>query len=415
MPTEEGGTMSRLFRYSNKPLQTSLMLLIIMFFICVSGSSGFAGQKLTGSDHDIKSLKQELDRTYQMGFDFLKKTQNAEGWWSTAEFPAITGLVTYAFLTSPEYRGMKEKPAFLQKALDFIVSNAKDNGAIFKDKLPNYNTSICMMALMAANESKYHPYILKGRRYIASLQLDEGEKGVPDQKFDGGIGYGSKDHSDMSNTYIALEAMKASQFLESDDHLEAFKDLKGLQQTKLDWDAALKFIQRCQNLPGSNDQTWSSADPKNKGGFVYYPGSSMAGEEKLKNGKTALRSYGSMTYAGLLSFIFADLKKDDERVQAAYGWLKDNYTLEENPGVGQQGLYYYYHTMAKALTVYGDDRIKTSDGKTVNWRKEMAVKFIQNQRENGSWVNPSARWWENDPNLVSSYALISLNMVTPQL
>jgi squalene-hopene/tetraprenyl-beta-curcumene cyclase len=135
----------------------------------------------------------------------------------------------------------------------------------------------------------------------------------------------------------------------------------------------------------------------------------------LPDGKTALRSYGSMTYAGLLSFIFADLKKDDPRVQAAYGWLKKNYTLEENPGVGQQGLYYYYHTMAKALTVYGDDFIVGENGKNINWRKELTIKFVENQREDGSWINPSARWWENDPVLVSAYALISLNMITPHL
>jgi squalene-hopene/tetraprenyl-beta-curcumene cyclase len=271
------------------------------------------------------------------------------------------------------------------------------------------------MALLAANDVKYHPYILKARRYIASLQLDQGEKGQTDQSYDGGIGYGTKDHSDMSNTYMALEALKASKFLESDDQLAVYMDLKGLQKATLDWDAALKFIERCQNLPGYNDQAWSSADEKNKGGFVYFPGNSQAGEETLKDGKKALRSYGSMTYAGLLSFIFADLKKEDPRIQAAYGWIKKNYTLKENPGVGQQGLYYYYHTMAKALTLYGDDYLAIENKDAVDWRKELAVKFVEEQRENGSWINASARWWENDPVLVTAYALISLNMIIPNL
>ena len=360
---------------------------------------------------DKKLTKSELDNTFKKGFEFLKKSQNPDGSWSNPGFPAITGLVTYAFLTSPMYADSKETPDFIQKALDYIISSAHENGAIYKEGLPNYNTSICVMALLAAGDTKYYPYVLKARRYIASLQLDEGEKGKTDGKFDGGIGYGTKDHSDMSNTYMALEALKASEFLESDDQLAAYKDLKELQNTKLDWEAALKFIQRCQNLPGSNDQAWSSADPKNKGGFIYYPGSSKAGEETLENGKKALRSYGSMTYAGLLSFIFADLDKNDDRVQAAYNWLRENYTLEENPGVGQQGLYYYYHTMAKALTVYGEDVIITSDGKKLDWRKELAAKLAANQREDGSWINPTARWWENDPVLVSAYSLISLNMV----
>ena len=392
-----------------------VVLFITALFFLIAGTPLQAAEITLKSGHDMLSIKNELKRTYQMGYDYLQNAQNPDGSWSNPGFPAITGLVTYAFLTSPRYRNTVEKPEFIQKALDFIVSNAHDNGAIYKEGLPNYNTSICMMALLAANDTAYHPYILKGRRYIASLQLDQGVQGKTDQKFDGGIGYGTKDHSDMSNTYIALEALRASEFLESDDQLDAYRDLQGLQKTTLDWEAALKFIQRCQNLPGSNDQSWSSADPKNKGGFIYYPGSSKAGEETLASGKKALRSYGSMTYAGLLSFIFAKLEKDDPRIQAAYGWIRENFTLEENPGVGRQGLFYYYHTMAKALTIYGEDLMNTADGEQIDWRKELTLKLIQKQREDGSWINPTARWWENDPVLVSAYSLVSLNMITPRL
>ncbi len=386
--------------------------LLVLF---LTASDTRAGTVTLQSNHDMVSLKHELTRTCKMGFAYLKKAQNPDGSWSNPGFPALTGLVVYAFLTSPEMMHAKDKSAFIEKGLDYIISNAREDGAIYREGLPNYNTSICVMALLAANDPTYHPYIRKARRFIVSGQLDEGEPGVADQPMDGGIGYGTKDHSDMSNTYIALEALKASEFLESDDQLAAYTELKGLQKTTLDWDAALKFIQRCQNLPGYNDQAWSSADEKNKGGFVYYPGSSKAGEETLENGKTALRSYGSMTYAGLLSFIFADLKKDDPRVQAAYGWLKNNYSLEENPGIGQQGLYYYYHTMAKALTLFGEDHLALENGQTIDWRREMAVNFVNTQREDGSWINPTARWWENDPVLVSAYTLISLNMITPHL
>lgn len=400
---------------SLKNARSNVTRLVLLFCGLVLGTSGaWAGQTLLKSDHDRVSINNELKRTYPMALNYLKEKQNPDGSWSNPGFPALTGLVAYAFLTSPEYRDVKEKPEFIQKGLDFIVSCAHENGAIYREGLPNYNTSICIMALVAANDPRYHPFILKARRYIATLQLDQGEKGKADQPFDGGIGYGTKDHSDMSNTYMALEALKVSEFLESDDQLAAYKDLKGLQTATLDWDAALKFIQRCQNLPGYNDQAWSSADEKNRGGFVYFPGSSKAGEETLADGKIALRSYGSMTYAGLLSFIFADLGKEDPRVQAAYGWLTKNYTLEENPGVGQQGLYYYYQTMAKALTVYGVDTLETN-GKKVDWRKELTVRLINSQREDGSWINETARWWENDPVLVSAYALISLNLVTPGL
>ena len=50
----------------------------------------------------------------------------------------------------------------------------------------------------------------------------------------------------------------------------------------------------------------------------------MAGETNLPSGRVALRSYGSISYAGLLSYIYADLKKDDPRVQAEVLQLEPN-------------------------------------------------------------------------------------------
>jgi squalene-hopene/tetraprenyl-beta-curcumene cyclase len=71
----------------------------------------------------------------------------------------------------------------------------------------------------------------------------------------------------------------------------------------LNWSAAIQFIQRCQNLPTHNPEKWASDDPQNKGGFIYAPGESKAGQTNLPSGRVALRSYGSMSYAGLLSYI----------------------------------------------------------------------------------------------------------------
>ncbi|MBC2711702.1 MAG: hypothetical protein HGJ94_12175 [Desulfosarcina sp.] len=381
-----------------------LLLALMLPFNAVSGT-------LVSTQSDI-SLKKEVDRTVSNGFEFLKKAQNPDGSWSSPDFPALTGLVLYAFFTSPVYDQTAPRPAFIQRGLDFIISHAKDNGAIYKEQLPNYNTAICMTSLTASGDAVYHPYILKARSYVASLQEDRGKKGEADDPYDGGVGYGTKDHSDMSNTYLALEAMRMSEFLESDQHIQLFKDLKGFEKRTLNWDAALKFIERCQNLPTHNDQGWASDDPANKGGFVYYPGNSKAGEETLPDGKVALRSYGSMTYAGLLSLIYADLKRDDPRVTAAGEWLRKNYTLVENPGLGQQGLFYYYHTMAKALTALQVDHLKTDDGRWIDWRRELTAKLVEKQKGDGSWINDSGRWWENDPVLVTAYSLIALNMIT---
>ena len=62
-----------------------------------------------------------------------------------------------------------------------------------------------------------------------------------------------------------------------------------------------------------------------------------------------------MTYAGLKSMIYAGLTPDDPRVKAALDWLKTNYTLDSNPGLGEAGLYYYYDTFARALDAMGQE------------------------------------------------------------
>ena len=51
----------------------------------------------------------------------------------------------------------------------------------------------------------------------------------------------------------------------------------------------------------------------------------MAGSEtNALTGRVALRSYGSISYAGLLSYIYADLKRNDPRVLAVFEWLRRN-------------------------------------------------------------------------------------------
>src|SRR6185503_2541921 len=123
------------------------------------------------------------------------------------------------------------------------------------------------------------------------------------------------EHSDMGNTLAALEALYYSKRLVDDKNLAEAKDL--------DWAAAIQFLQNCQNLPAYNKQPWASDDPKNKGGFVYYPGHSMAGgDTNATTGRVALRSYGSISYGGMLSYLYAELQPDDPRVTAVFDWLR---------------------------------------------------------------------------------------------
>ncbi|MBI5443172.1 MAG: terpene cyclase/mutase family protein [Deltaproteobacteria bacterium] len=363
--------------------------------VAVNSALAAPAVELVKPKQDV-SFRLELANAIAKGLKWLEKKQSADGSWSQPEYPALSALALTAFMGEPSGKYKSARPAVVQKGYAYLLKNVQSDGGIYskasQTPMENYNTAIAMTALIVARDPAFEPTIRKARQYLIGLQND------------GGIGYNKDGHSDMSNSVMALEALYYSKYLARDEAGQKAKDLN--------WAAAVAFIQRCQNLPEYNKEAWVSDDPQNKGGFVYYPGDSKAGEMKTAGGKTALRSYGSISYAGLLSYAYADLTKDDPRVAAVLKWLAENYTLDENPGMGQEGLYYYYHMMAKALSAAGVTTLTTKGGRTVDWRRELALKLLSLQSgEDGSWVNQNGRWWEKDPVLTTSYSLIALEVL----
>jgi len=353
-----------------------------------------------------ESLRHELQRAMDRGAVWLLQNQGTNGSWSTPEQPAVSAFALVALQGVSVEKPDPARAQALASGYQFLLRNVQTNGSVHGGKgLVNYNTSLALLAFASAKDSQHKDTILRARRYLVGTQIDQGQSGALDTPFDGGVGYGSKyEHSDMGNTLQALEALYYSKKFTADNPSEP----------DLNWQAAIHFLQNCQNLPAHNKQAWASDDPQNKGGFIYYPGNSMAGQTNLPSGRVALRSYGSISYGGLLSYAYADLKKDDPRVQAVYDWLRQNYTLAENPGMGPQGLYYYFHTMAKALTAYGISELPSPDG-PVNWREQLAMRLLNLQKADGSWQNDHARWWEKDSALVTSYALITLRLIASNI
>jgi squalene-hopene/tetraprenyl-beta-curcumene cyclase len=356
------------------------------------------------SGHD-ESLRHEVQRAIDRGIAWLVANQNSNGWWATPDHPAVTALPLVALNGEPSGKYLKAPTPALQRGYAHLLACVKPDGGIYATNMANYNTSISLLALMSANRPDYDAVARKARAFIIGTQVDFGEKGQLDTPFDGGVGYGNKySHSDLNNTLVALEALHHSRRLIADTKVGNTKDL--------DWQAAIHFLQNCQNLPAVNAQPWVAADAANKGGFIYYPGNSMAGGvTNSATGRVALRSYGSASYAGLLSYIYAEVKRDDTRVTAVLDWLRANYTLAENPGMGPQGYYYYVHLMTKALTAAGVHELETKGGGKVQWRREVALKLMNLQKPDGSWANDNARWWEKETPLTTSYSLIALEMI----
>ncbi|WOO41488.1 prenyltransferase/squalene oxidase repeat-containing protein [Rubellicoccus peritrichatus] len=361
------------------------------------------------------SLRNEVENAIHQSLTVLSKSQQFDGYWSTSDYPGLTALILKAYLKTPVDSEKWANSETVADSVAFILSTVQEDGGIYSRGLQSYNTAISLMALNAYNtpltsekpkidDVDMDAIISKARAFLVDQQqIFESGDNLP---YSGGIGYGnSYKHSDLSNTSLAIQALKETRKIVESDQMDA----------DLDWEAAIKFVENTQNLPEVNHQPWASDDPANRGGFVYFPGDSKAGAMKLKSGRTALRSYGSMSYAGLMSFLYAGLEPDDERVVAAVDWLQKNYTLDENPGMGQEGLYYYYYTMAKALDAYGSDTLVLEDGTEIDWRKNLAKRLISLQKHPGYWVNENGRWMESDPNIVTAYSLLALEILYPGL
>ena len=385
-------------------MRTTVLIGGVFCSLCL----GLKAQTTTPSQPTQAPTRPEVRAAIERGLVFLQKSQNSNGWWSTPDQPAVTALALTAMNLEPTQRFQRSRTSEMNRGFDYLLSCVRPDGSIQKIGLANYNTSLSLMALTSAADTNFLPVVLKAREFLASTQIDRGVKGTNDTPFDGGVGYGSKyDHSDMNNTLVAIEAMRASEAFFPKDFPSTVSPV-----ADLDWRAVVRFLENCQNLPGTNTSDRVSTDPKDRGGFFYYPDHSMAGAvTNSQTGRVALRSYGSMSYGGLLSFIFAKLSQEDPRVVAVKDWLRSNYTLEENPGMGKQGYFYYLYLLTKALTAAGEHRLPQANGADVLWRDAVAGRLLQLQRADGSWVNPEPRWWEADPVLVTSYAVMALELI----
>lgn len=373
--------------------------------------------QLPGQESPINQsvLKSAIDK----GANWLIDHQRSDGsWGSMAGDPGITGMVLKALADTPRAYREQDGP-FVSAAVKSLLDHQQKDGGVYipGQGLMNYKTSIAVLALTALDRDRKEPLyrnqVALMRDYIAGLQCadDSSPMAYDRQRHTGsygGIGYGSDRRPDMSNTQLAMEALKAAGLAEDSDV----------------WKRATVFITRCQNRKSSNDvldgvKKSSSED----GGFFYHPDESKAGKQVDANGAVTFSSYGSMTYAAVKSLIYAGLKKDDPRVKDAVDWISKNWTVSENPGMatpeqparGQTGYFYYLAVMARTLEVLDQKELMDASGKSHDWAREIAEVLVARQGKDGSWTNPVDRWWEGDPILASAYALQALNICYTQM
>ena len=332
----------------------------------------------------------------QRGLESLEATADPKGGWLRGteepvgrppEIPiAVSALVLKGVAQFD--RTLLDRPAFL-KARALIDDALREDGAFEGGLVTNYVTS-CVVSALAVIEGPEDPRVQGGVVWLKSAQWDHGEGHAPESNWYGGAGYGKHQRPDLSNTQTMLDALRDAGVPAED---EAFQ-------------RAVAFITRAQNRSASNPAAWSGDD----GGFVYTPAGD--GESKVESKAGSLRSYGSMTYAGFKSLLYAGLNDEDPRVKAALDWLRRHWTLDENPGLGGQGYFYYLHVMSRALRAFGQESITDESGKIHDWRRELAERLLALQQPDGSWVNQTSdRWLEGESCLATAYAVLALEEV----
>jgi squalene-hopene/tetraprenyl-beta-curcumene cyclase len=342
---------------------------------------------------DPKALDAVLDKAH----GFLKSRQKADGSFAPPQVgePGIAALASAALIRI----GKTPADPTVAKALEYLGKSIKPDGGVYDRGLANYTTSLAVMAFHEANaEKKYDAAIAAAAKFLRTLQYGEGgDVDDKDAKF-GGTGYdkkGARGGPDLSNTHFFLEALAAGGAGKDDP---AFK-------------RAVSFLSRSQNLPGEfNDLAYAKkAGEDDKGGFVYNTAAANDPKSEKRSATGGLRSEGGMTYAGLKSFLYAGIAKDDPRVKAAVGWIRRHYTLKENPGLGQAGLFYYYHVFAKAMHALGEDPFVDAKGVEHDWRKELFEVLKAKQQADGSWSNENKAFAENLPELATAFAVLALS------
>lgn len=372
-----------------------------------------------GPEPVTESLRHEGEAALNRTYTWLAARQHEDGHWSNPNFPALTALAVWTLV-----RGGPEYEDAVSRGVDFLLQNVQDDGGIYVQPteqrrgggLSNYNTAIAMVALNEVDRPDLVPIILAARDFIAQSQFLS-----PDSVFHGGMGYDAetdREYADLSNSYIAFEAMRLT------ERVEDFRT-EG-ERADLDWEAALKFVQRIHNHPAFNEMAWVSDDERDIGGFAYHPEQTRAGTYTDGDGIVRFRSMHGMTYAGMLSYIYAGVDRSDPRVQATVNWAARHWQLDANNPVSgedeahdtfdeREGLFYLYNVLAKGLAVYGQDEFNPDNRSPFNWRKELIEHLVSIQRidedtGHGYWVNEVGRYWENDPVLVTSYAALALQM-----
>ncbi|WP_147870146.1 prenyltransferase/squalene oxidase repeat-containing protein [Stieleria maiorica] len=293
--------------------------------------------------------------------------------------PDYTAICTLATL---RMRALSAPSPSMDSGLDELANALDSDSDLMPDGRETLGLSFALLALSEGNSSgRYDRQIRSTIRRIEQLQWTPRRKCQQDDFRFGGVGYRRVSAPDLYHTALAIQALRQA----------------GVPSNSPFMKRAVVFFTRCQRL----DCERSASVSRNSGGFVIDP----------FTGRTE-HPCGGLTCAGIKGLILCGVPPTDRRIKSAAAWLSQNYTLSENPGIGdpKSRLYDYYWSFATAMNLLGRETIVDANQIDHEWRTELIDAIRLRQQADGSWANPdeSEHLRETMPFFTTSLALLTL-------
>ncbi len=110
---------------------------------------------------------------------WLIHMQNDDGHWSNSEFPALTALPVWGLVLAGHI-----KSESVRKGTEYILTCVQKDGSIWRQPsetrkgggLSNYNTALCMVALHAADRTRFSRVVMGARNFLTRAQHTSRDK-----------------------------------------------------------------------------------------------------------------------------------------------------------------------------------------------------------------------------------------------
>lgn len=286
-----------------------------------------------------------LDRAVALGLATLAGTQNDDGSWDSGRFGknvAITALAALAFMADGHMPGRGPYGEVIDKALDFVLSTASENGLLAADAAngPMYGHGFAALFLGevygttqgggdTARARRVHEALVRAIRLIEQTQNEEGGWRYNPVPYD----------ADVSVTICQVMALRSARNA-------------GIEVSSQVIDKAVAYVRRCQNPDG---------------GFRYQADSGASAWPRSAAGVATL------FYAGIY---------EDESITRGIRYLEIN--AMPGTGAGLARAHYFYGQYYAVQAVY-----LAGGGHWATWWPAVREELLTTQNPDGTWTDRS--------------------------